>query len=110
MELLRDPATQDDSDDDDDLEEICNLVKESHEASEAGLDASSKTKGNNPMDLLGSTDTQDGITIANHLEEIYNSIQEVFKLVNDGIGETKDAGPKEKPRVATQEDVTTNDT
>ena len=46
----------------------------------------------------------------NDLEEIYESVQEAFKLANTGIGETEDAGPMEVPRDTAQEDDIASDT
>ena len=63
-----------------------------------------------PEEPRRNTTTQDGVAVANDLEEIYGSIQEIFELAKAGIGKTKDADPEEMPRDAAQEDVTVKDT
>ena len=86
------------------------LVKEICESSEAGLNEINETEGDGPEEPLEDTATQDGVTVANDLEEIYDLIQEIFELAKAGIGETENVGPEEMPRNATQKDVTAKDT
>ena len=78
VELLRDPANQDDSDAGDDLEEICKLVKVICKLSESGLNEISKTEGDGPEELRRNATTQDVVAGDNDLEEIYESTQENY--------------------------------
>ena len=76
------------------------LVEEICESSEAGSNEINETEGGDPKESLEDTTTQDGAIIANNLEEIYESTQEIFELAKAGINETEDAGPEEMPRDA----------